>query len=660
MKRVELVSLRLRNFAGARDATLDVDGASAAVFGRNASGKTTLFSAWTWLLFEKNSAGAKTFDIKTLDNQGRPLSGLEHEVEGVLRIDGDTVTLKRVYKEVWTKKRGSASAELTGNTVDHYWDGVPMSKSEYTDRIADIADETTWRLLSDPAAFQAMKWQERRAVLLEVCGDVADGDVIASNDDLADLPDILGKRSLEEHKKVLASRRPKLNEELRELPARIDEVQRSLPDVPDIKRKRAEEALETVRGERVSALERLAAARTGQGDASTERKRLREVEDALTALDREANRMVSEAADQATVRALAAKRALEDSEHNHKRLLEQAAELEADVANIEAELVQLRAEYKTVATQAIEAHVEDTCPTCNQALPADQVEDAHRKATADLNARKARQLAALTQRGEDLNKRKVAKNGEVALARSKAEGLERGKPDLEAALKSAVLEAAKPTVAKKADPTQGPEYAKLAAERDDLHRRIEALTAGDETAIAAIQAELEEIEARITSLEETLRDYDAIDRGQTRIRELQAKEKELAAEFERLEHELYLCEQFVRTKVELLEDKVAAKFRMVRFKLFDHQVNGGISEVCTSTVNGVPFESVNHAGQIAAGLDIIRTLQEHYGLSAPVFIDQAESIHDIPETGAQQIALVVSPSDKQLRVELQEEVEVAA
>lgn len=653
MKRIELVSLRLRNFAGARDVTIDVDGQSASIHGRNASGKTTTFSAWTWLLFEKDSQGRKAFDIQTLVD-GRPLSGVDHEVEGVIRVDGSEVTLKRVYRQVWTKKRGAAVAELTGNTTEHFWDGVPVTKGEYAARVSEIADEATWRLLSDPAAFQALHWQERRKVLLDVCGDVSDADVIASEPALADLPGILGKRSLEEHRKVIASRKPQLNRELQELPARIDEVRRGLPERPELSLARVTSGLKAAREAHQAALAELAAAKAGQGDAAAERKRLREVEDALTDLERQARRKDEDAADKARAKAADAKRALEDAKERLVRWERQAADLQNDVARLDAQLVELRERWAVVNARKVDAHVDGVCAACHQALPAEQVEAAHAAAVADLNARKARELAQITDDGKSLKAKRDTAAAEATLlldrSRNQTEGLVLLQADVDKA-----TEALTKAEASHVDATSTPAYAKLAAERDDLTRRIEQVTTGDPTALAALDEAVRAAQAAVTGLESDAAAYEAIARGEARTTELKDQEQLLAREFEELERQLHLCELFVRTKVTLLEDKVADKFRTVRFRLFEQQVNGGIAEVCTATVNGVPFESVNHAGQIAAGLDIIRTLQEHHGLSAPVWVDQAESISDIPATGAQQIALVVSPQDKQLRVELQKE-----
>lgn len=653
MKRIELLSLRLRNFKGAKSIDLDLGGRSANFYARNGGYKTTTADAYAWLLTGKDSLGRKAFELKTLEN-GQPVSGVDHEVEATLLVGPQEITLKKVFREVWSKKRGSAVAELTGNTTEHFWDGVPISQGDFTARLAEIADEATWRLLSDPGAFQALHWQERRKVLLDVCGDVSDADVIASNPELADLPGVLGKRSLEEHRKVIASRKPQLNRELQELPARIDEVQRGLPERPELSLKQVTSGLEAARTAHADALAELAAAKAGQGDAAAERRRLREVEDALTDLERQARRKNDEAADKARAKVADAKRALEDARERLERWERQASDLQGDVERLDAQLGDLRERWSEVNARRIEAHVEDACPVCKQALPAEQVEAAHAEAQAALNARKAKELAQVSDEGKRLKAKRESVAAELAMlldkTRNQTTGLEQLTADVEAA--TAALAKAEAT---QTDATASKEYTRLAAERDDLTRRIDAVTAGDPAALAALEEAVSQAQQAVALLEQDAQAHEAIAKGETRTEELRGQEKALAAEFEELERQLHLCELFVRTKVSLLEDKVAAKFRLVRFKLFENQVNGGIAEVCTATVNGVPYESVNHAGQIAAGLDIIRTLQEHHGLSAPVWVDQAESITDIPETGAQQIALVVSPQDKQLRVELQKE-----
>lgn len=227
---MKLNKLTLRNFKGIRDFALDTGGESLSIFSDNGMGKTTIADAWFWLLFGKDSLNRSDFEIKTLGEDGQPIHGLEHEVEGVLDIKGKSLVLKKVYSEIWTKTRGSATKEFTGNTTDHYVDGVPVKKGIYEATIAGIVAEDAFKLLTNPRYFnEVLHWQERRELLTKVCGDVSDEDVITSDSKLNRLPDILQGKSLEDHRKIIKARMTKLNEEIDKIPIRIDEISRSLP-----------------------------------------------------------------------------------------------------------------------------------------------------------------------------------------------------------------------------------------------------------------------------------------------------------------------------------------------------------------------------------------------------------------------------------------------
>ena len=203
-KELKLISLTLKNFKGIRSFHLDARGENARVFGDNATGKTTLFDSFLWLLFDKDSQNKKDFSIKTLDGNGKEMHNLEHEVEGMFSLDGRTITLRKVFTEKWTRKRGSATSEFTGHETNYFIDGVPVKKKEYVDRVDQIVKEDIFKLLTSPSFFnEQVKWQDRRKILLEICGDISDMDVIASESKLSSLPGILNGRTIEEHRKEI-------------------------------------------------------------------------------------------------------------------------------------------------------------------------------------------------------------------------------------------------------------------------------------------------------------------------------------------------------------------------------------------------------------------------------------------------------------------------
>lgn len=649
---MRLISLTLNNFKGIKSFALKPQGKDTNIYGDNASGKTTLADAFMWLLFDKDSQNRKDFQIKTLGLDGEPEHGLDHSVEATLQLaDGKLLTLKKTFSEKWTKKRGSAKAEFTGHTTDHYLNGVPVKKKEYDEQIAEIADEEIFRLLTDPRYFnEVLHWQKRRELLLEVCGDVSDSEVIASKKELSELADILGNRSIEQHRKVILARRKEINKELERIPVRIDEVQRGLPRVDDItKPEELPNDIAKLREQLNKKQEELAQARAG-GQVAELTKKLRMLEGQLI---QEKNRLTGEATEKAEAKRRELWQLNDDitkvkSDIDHHDLKFRSLKVEIDT--LEEKMANFRSEWNEENAKVLEFEQSDICPTCGQPLPAEQVQAAREKALSEFNLAKAEKLEAISNLGKQLAKRKADLEAEWASISQELDKLSVELSELEDK-KSRLQEEiqALQDGLKQIEPSQ--EYIQLQNECEELEEQIRQAQADISAAVAEIQKEIDNITADIAALEQAAARLEARKNGEKRIEELKAEERKLAAEYEDLEQELYLTEEFIRTKVQLLEDKINSKFRMARFKLFDVQVNGAISETCETTYNGVPYSNLNNGARLNIGLDTINTLAEHFGFAPVVFIDNAESVVNILPTKGQQIRLIVSEKDKKLRVE---------
>ena len=113
---IELKKLELLNFKGIKELTIDF-GKETSIYGENATGKTTIFDAFTWLLFGKDSANKSDFNIKILNKNGETIHGLNDQVTGTLIVGNKEVILRRALKENWVKKRGSADSIFSGNST---------------------------------------------------------------------------------------------------------------------------------------------------------------------------------------------------------------------------------------------------------------------------------------------------------------------------------------------------------------------------------------------------------------------------------------------------------------------------------------------------------------------------------------------------------------
>ncbi|GGH17040.1 AAA family ATPase [Paenibacillus segetis] len=654
MKKIILERLTLRNFKGFREFTLSTNGGNADAFGDNGSGKTTLFDGFTWLLFGKDSANRseQKFEIKELDSAGKVLRHkLEHEIEADLLVNGRRRTFRRVYSEKWTKKRGSATDSFEGHVTDYFIDGVPVKAGEYSAQVDSLIKEDLFRLLTSPSFFNdQLKKEERRKVLLEICGDITDVEVIHSNPSLSRLPAILGDRDVESHRKVVAARCKGINEEIKDIPVRISEAQRSQPDIAELDKELLQDDIDSIRSQIKTKEEELLRIRNG-GESAVKEKRIREIEGELLAIQ---NRLQSAALDKIAVKRNEVAELQSDYDSMRRKVDDANYRIQQNERTIESrnqEADRLKNEWNSVNKQEFQGHEHDeNCPTCGRMLPAEQIQEANDKAVADFNRKKAMLLEKISAEG------KAAKDEARRLEQDNSRLLDEinqlsdklaiVKTDLTAAevelteLRSGIQ-----------DPRSDPEYQRLMTEKDVVQNELTQLSASAKDEITRVQSDIYNLQAELRSLDENMAKFAQVLKTEQRIVELEQQERTLAAEYERLQEELFLTEEFTRSKVALLDSKINSKFKYARFRLFEEQINGGLKEVCDTLFNGVPYDGgLNRAAQYIVGLDIINTLSEYYGFSAPIFIDNAEAVTKLIDTDAQVIRLVVSEQDKKLRV----------
>lgn len=646
----QLRALTLTNFKGVRYLQLQLEGRNATIYGKNGAGKTTVADAFHWLLFGKDSANKKDFGIKTVGPDGEPQHNLNHEVEAVLSVDGQSLTLKKVFSEKWTKKRGSATAQFSGHTTDHFVDGVPVSEKEYAARVADIADEAIFRLLTSPTYFnEQLHWQDRRQMLLRVVGDLTDAEVIASDPALAELPALLQGRKLDDQRKVVDARRRELNAELAKVPVRIDEATRNLPDLTGVSIPTEADiaAWRTALATQQQARQDIVAG----GAVAQKRLQLREVEAALLQMETRAKAAQVDQTQglQAAVRKLRGE--WQNTEAQIAQVKQRMTWVAQEAQEAERQMATKREEWHVVNAETFTPVGDIVCAACGQDLPEDRVAEAHAKAEAAFNLDKSQRLERIQTEGKGLKARHGALTLQHSELAQELTALEAQLADQRTAADDALRRAEEAEQAL-APIAEDPAYQAKRAEKEALLASLQQLQGDASSALEAVDAEIRTIQEQLRAAEAIRLRQEQRQLGEQRIAELQAQEKALAREFEALERQLYLMDQFVRAKVTVLETRINSRFRYARFKLFESQINGGLQEVCITTYLGVPYPDLNHAAQIQVGLDIVRTLSEHYGMTAPIIIDGRESVSELPAMDAQLISLIVSPQDPTLRVEL--------
>lgn len=647
---MKLHTLKLQNFMGIRDFTLDAQGEDVAVYADNGVGKTTIFSAFTWLLRDKDSQNRKDFELKTIGPDGRAFSGLEHSVEGVFELEGGRkITLKKIYKEVWTRKRGAPKASFSGHTTDHFIDGVPMEKKYYQDQIKTLVpDEEVFMLLTNPRYFNdQLHWEKRRQVLLEVCGDVTTEEVVEVNPELAKLPGLLEGRSIDDYRKVLASRQREVNNSLKQIPVRIDEVARALPDLEGIDKTAHENAINLI-GSIVEDKDTRWRNLVSGGGAAELRTQIAGVKADMAELKNSLIAEHQQAQAPASDRRREINSAIKALDESIRDIKDHIARNEMLKEPIVERIEIARKDWHTADARVFEYTPDENCPTCGQSLPADQVEATREKALHNFNLEKARVLTDISERGKHYKSALVSHDARLAEAADQLQAAETELSELMREWEALPVESAAAPVDLEADP----EYKALTDKLKGLEGQLVTLDATRGGQISALQAEIAEMKQKLRESEAEMAKFEQHAQGLKRIEELKAQERELAAEFEGLEAEQHLLDQFTRAKVNLLDAKINEHFELARFKMFDENINGGLEPTCETLYNNVPWGGgLNNGAQLNVGVDIINTLADHYKFYPPIIVDNAESVTKLIPAKGQLIKLLVSEQDKSLRVE---------
>lgn len=640
---MKIKSLHFRNFKGIVKFDLPLNGESISILGANGTGKTTIKDGVTFLLFDKGS-DFESLNPKTLNPDGSPVHGLEHEIKGVFMLEsGQEVTLKKIFKEKWAKPRGQAKKIITGHTTEHYIDDMSLSiaKGKYQTAIKQIATEETFRLLTSPDYFPSvMKWEARRKLLMEVCGDVPDDEVIKSSEELQDLVSILSGRKLDDHKKVVAGQRKKINDQIEHIPARIDEVQRAMPDTHkiDIKAEKADSVRTLGEIEKISVGIASVESRSVIHGLKTEEETARvALSEAIREFQQEIDKHITEATNyHGTIfdRVSIKKWEVSETELDIKDKQRELENTESDIAKQSQlkEAIELR--------QYVEP---PKCPKCGYLFQDDW------ETLKDFNLKKSQDLEDVSEQIDDLVSYKNILKRRISLNTGKAYTF---RIDLEKLNEKEVAALSALGALKEKRDGDFPGKQKLVTDLVAIITRINTVTAeGPSEELAKLQTEKTRLEIILEVSQELIKMVEDAEKSEARINELKDEERMLAGKLEELERQLFLMDQFERAKVDMLEEKINSKFEHARFKLFHEQMNEGLRPMCEVVYQGVPYNAgLNNGARIHVGLDIIKTLQEHFNFTAPVFIDNAESVHSLPEMDCQVIRLVVDETKPEMEV----------
>lgn len=672
---IKLKSLHIENFKGIK--LLDVlFGDKTKIKGQNAARKTTIFDSFTWLLFNKNSAGEEKFNVRPLDADGNRIDNVEIKVVAVLEVDGKEVELSKVQKQNWVKKRGASTAVLQGNVNSFEIDGYPKSEAEYKAYISGLVAEDLFKMLTNPQYFSSMKWKEQRDILMKFVSDISDVELAQSNPEFADLiPELEKAPSTDDIQKKLAKALSEWKKQQAEIPVRIDELSKSLVEIDVAEQELAKNDLER----KIAEIdEKIADSGKAVDGLCSESMQL---QFDINGLYTEANdKLIHERRELENSRGEAQK-AFDDA---HDVISSAQKKIDENTRQIELE-EKKKPEINKRWSENIEKVFDESpylfdeskwvfdenstiCSLCGQKFPEDKIvslkeefeqkkanakDDAEKKladARERFNAERDSVKASINTEADAIKQKIKELTDENATLQKKID--ESRKAETEALAKKNQIEKQLSELPEKPDMSGNSEYQQKKARYDELEKQIASLKDSTNAADTfkeerkALVAELDYVKAEIAKASKNVE-------IEERIGELEAEQKEVGQKVADQEKMLYLLESFIRAKMMKISDSINQNFEMVDFLLFKMQLNGGMTETCECMYKGVPYSSLNAAAKIQCGLDIIRSLSKLYGVYCPVFIDNRESCTNIPDMNCQTISLYVDEKCKELKVEVE-------
>jgi chromosome segregation ATPase len=642
MKNIKIKKMKLVNFKGIRDLELKFSEITN-IGGKNGTGKTTIFDAFVWLLFGKNSKDQKQFDIKTIDEEGHVIPKLPHEVIAIMEVDGEEIELCRRYSEKWTKKRNSVEEIFSGHEEERLYNNVPLSVKDWDANIEAICEERVFKFITRPLFFNSQKMEEKRNFLFSMIKPIND-EILADDSEFDNLFEVLKKKDINEYKQEIKAKKKRILNEIETIPARIEEINKNISELSEEDFVALDDEITKLKKER-SEIEKNVA---DKANAIAEKKKKQMAR--ISQLSADLLKRESELQSEAGKKWLAENKEREDVKFDlsiaEKKIesLKKNIELnQKKVEKLDSERGILISEYRKIKSETLNFDEKDfICPTCRRPFDADQVEEKQEQMRANFNERIATLLEENKKKGLSVKEQKEKCIDEIEDDKQHLKQEESWRDNR------------KEKLAQLGVPTERMCSDELCAQDEvckKINEEIEGLRKETSSEIYTDNTQtLKNLNDKIEELSKRLEKRSLIERHLKRISELEQSLKSGNSELTELELIEKSIKDFTRKKILMTEESINKLFSFVKFKMFDTQVNGEEVETCEATVKGVPWESLNSAMKINAGLDCINAICNHFNVCAPIFVDNAEGVNEIIKTEGQQVRLHVTKKDDKLTI----------
>ena len=655
MKKIIFKSLSLLNFKGIRNLHVSFGENLTVISGRNAAGKTSIADAIMWVLFDVGYDGNK-LEPKTFDKNHEIIKEIPHEAELTLLVDGDQIVLKRSLSDAW-------KGDKCTNTYKYYVDGDVTTAGDFKKVVESICPDSVFRRISSATNFCSLPWQKQRELLESLADQYTSQDITQGDERFDFVVEELKKKSIADLIHHIKYKRKEVQKQLDSVPVRLAELNKSLPEAQDWDALSAEKT--KLNDKLVELANKMQAIRIGGADKVRYDGILKKIEFAEKRKRNMEQGAMNLATEQATKHQsdvittnIAVKKAqslVDDLKATMRGYTESEIHAKDKKEECERKVVDINNRLDELSKSRWSWNAEDgICPHCGQPLPAEDVERIKKESKDRFNERKSNASKKIQEEFNGIQQEYTdAKNILEKLDNDRMvttnQLLKANKTLKEAEFKKLEVDAEKPKTYEQIL-AEKEEYQHVVKEIADLQAELDEPSArSDENTemLVGLEKEREPIGIRYNEVLELLATKETYDRISELIEKAKQDKESYQNQLDELDEQLDLANEYNKKSCQLLEENVNGHFSYVKWSMFTQDLDGNMKPYCECYHDGVPYSRLNGAAKVNAGIDIANTFSRFYQVSAPMVLDECESVNDPIYSGEQQqIRLKVTTDDK--------------
>lgn len=655
MKKIIIKSLSLLNFKGIRDLHVNFGEDLTVISGRNAAGKTSIADAIMWVLFGTGYDGNK-LEPKAYNKEHQIIPEIPHEATLVLKCNDEEYTLKRSLSDAW-------KGDKCTNTYKYYVDGDVTTAGDFKKVVEDICPESVFRRITSATNFCSLPWQKQRELLESLADQYTTQDITQGDERFDFVVEELKKKSIADLIHHIKYKRKEVQKQLDAVPVRLAELNKSLPEAQDWDALSAE--IENLQEKLVEIDQKVRTIRIGGADKVRYDGILKKIEFAEKRKHNMEQGAMNLATEQATKHQsdvitanIAVKKAqslVDDLKATMRGYTESEIHAKDKKEECERKVVDINSRLDELSKSRWSWNAEDgICPHCGQPLPPEDVERIKKESKDRFNERKSNASKKIQEEFNGIQQEYTdAKNILEKLDNDRMvttnQLVKANKTLKEAEFKKLEVDAEKPKTYEQIL-AEKEEYQQVVKEIADLQAELnEPSASSDENAkmLAELEKEREPIGTRYNEVLKLLLTKEAYDRISELIVKAKQDKESYQNQLDELDEQLDLSNEYNKKSCQLLEENVNKHFSYVKWSMFSQDLDGNMKPYCECYHNGVPYSRLNGAAKVNAGIDIANTFSRFYEVSAPMVLDECESVNDpIYSSEQQQIRLKVTTDDK--------------